>query len=903
MQFRVLGPLELVDGERPLALGGGRQRTLLLALLLHANEVVSNDRLVEALWGEEPPASAAKLVQGFVSTLRRQLGDGRLETRAPGYQLKVEAGELDVDRVEWLVAESRDAPPEQAAELLREALSLWRGNPLPELRYSDFAQPELARLDALRHSALEQLFEAELARGRHREVLPELEGLVAAEPLHERLRGQLMLALYRSGRQADALAAYSDGRRTLVEELGIEPGEALKELERQILAHDPALDLTAAEPTRADSRPGNLPVPSTPFLGRTRELAEVVDLISRDDVRLLTLTGPGGSGKTRLAVRAAAVLADRYTDGAWWVPLTPLRDAELVLAAAAQTLGARDGLAEHIADRSLLVVLDNFEHLMGAAVDVAAVRAACPHLDLLVTSRQPLHVTGEHQYPVPPLVRDEGVNFFLARARAVEPNVEANGVVPEICHRLDDLPLALELAAARVRALSPAQILERLDARLPLLTGGPRDAPERQRTLRATIGWSHELLSPDERLLFGRLSVFSGGCTLGAAEEVAAADLDTLQSLVDKSLVRRIGDRYSMLETIREFGSERLEEGGEAQEWRLRHAKHFLALAEETEPTLRWSGRPADGVRRLEADHDNLRVALDRLAAARETQLCLRLAGALSRFWVMQGHLAEGRHRLEAALAADRDPTRARAKALNGAAVVTFGVDAARARAWAEEALTLNETLCDAWGVAYSAFQLGQTANVLGDPTAAEQFLSESLRLFRELRDDHYILLATDGLAGVYDDLGDVARARPLHEENLRAARAQGNRRIIALTLDQLASYARDEGRIDDALAMLKESLGILRELGDPLGVGENLGRFARVLAVAGRPETAAQILSGSEAVYGETGGGVLLWVAKMNEETLALLRTQLSDAALAEARDQGRALTIDETVALALDA
>jgi predicted ATPase len=580
-----------------------------------------------------------------------------------------------------------------------------------------------------------------------------------------------------------------------------------------------------------------------------------------------------------------------------------LRDAELVLAAAAQTLGTAGDLAEHIGDRSLLVVLDNFEHVLDAAVDVAALAAACPRLDLLVTSREPLRVAAEHRYPVPPLVRDEGVDFFLARARAVEPNVEANGVVPEICRRLDDLPLALELAAARVRALSPAQILERLDARLPLLTGGPRDAPERQRTLRATIGWSHDLLSADESRLFARLSVFSGGWMLDAAEQVADADLDTLQSLVDKSLVRRVGDRCWMLETIREYAAECLDEAGEAAEYGLRHARHFLALAQEIEPTLRWSGRPGDGLRLLEAEHDNLRVALDRLAAAGETQDGLRLAGALSRFWVMQGHLAEGRLRLESALDRDDEPTSARAKALNGAAVVTFGVDAPRARAWAEEALTLHETLGDAWGIAYSAFQLGQAATVLDDAAAAEEFLAESLRLFRELGDDHYILLATDGLAGVYDELGDVARARPLHEQNLRAAREQGNRRVVALTLDQLASYARDEGRIDDALAMLKESLGILRELGDPLGMGENLGRFARTLAVAGRPEDAARLLSGSEALYKETGGGVLLWVAKMNEETLASIRAQIGEQELASAWEEGRALTIDDAVALALDA
>jgi tetratricopeptide (TPR) repeat protein len=454
-----------------------------------------------------------------------------------------------------------------------------------------------------------------------------------------------------------------------------------------------------------------------------------------------------------------------------------------------------------------------------------------------------------------------------------------------------------------VRALSPAQILERLDERLPLLIGGPRDAPERQRTLRATIGWSHELLSPDERRLFARLSVFSGGCTLEAAEQVADAEVDTLQSLVEKSLVRRIGGRYSMLETIREYAAECLEDAGEAAAYGLRHAEYFVSFAEEIEPHLRWSGRPAEWLERLQAEHDNLRVALDRLAAAGEGQLSLRLAAALARFWVMQGHLAEGRHRLEAALALDESPTPARARALNGVTVATFGVDVVAGLRWAEEALALNRAVGDTWGLAYSAFLRGQCANVMGDAAVAEESLSESLQLFREVRDDHYILLATDGLAGVYDDLGDTARARPLHEENVRVAREQGNRRIVALSLDQLASYARDEGRFADALAMLKESLGILVDVGDPLGIGENLARFARTLAAAGRPEIATRLLGALEGLYRQTAGGVVAWVTKINEETERSIRSQLDELTVAEAREQGRALTVDEAIALALDA
>ena len=268
----------------------------------------------------------------------------------------------------------------------------------------------------------------------------------------------------------------------------------------------------------------NLPIPSTPFLGREQELQQVLGLLSRDDVRLLTLTGAGGTGKTRLAAQAAGLSSGKYPHGVWWVPLAPLHDPELVLATAGRSLGSKNGLAEHIADKQLLILFDNFEHVVEAAAEVGGLLAACPGLQLLVTSREPLHVTSEQEYPVPPFVHKEGVSFFLARARTVEPDFQADEAVPEICRRLDDLPLALELAAARVKALSTQQILARLDRRLPLLTGGARDAPERQRTLRATIEWSHELLSEDEQCLFARLSVFAGGCTLEAAEEVAEAD-------------------------------------------------------------------------------------------------------------------------------------------------------------------------------------------------------------------------------------------------------------------------------------------------------------------------------------------------------------------------------------------
>jgi predicted ATPase len=637
-------------------------------------------------------------------------------------------------------------------------------------------------------------------------------------------------------------------------------------------------------------------------MGRQKELTEVLGLLSQDKVRLLTLTGPGGTGKTRLALQAAAELSSRYSHGVWWIPLASLRDPRLVLASAGQALGARNGVSEHIADRRMLLLFDNFEQVVGAAADVAGLLAACPNLDLLVTSREALHITAEQEYPVPPLLPAEGVDLFVARARAVNPDFAADNAVSEICRRLDELPLAIELAAARVKALTAAQILARLGQRLSLLTGGARDLPGRQRTLRAAIDWSHELLTHDEQRLFGRLAVFRGGCTLETAEKVAAADLDTLQSLVEKSLLRHHDDRFWMLETIREYAAERLERSGTADELRRRHAEHFLALAEEAEPQLRRDS--AEWADRLEREHDNLRAALDGGEEAGESEFVLRLAGAASRFWYLKSHLAEGQRRLESALRADERPTAARARALNGAAVMALNIgDTATARLRAEDALALHRTLADAWGAAYATLMIGNAVAESGDVANARPILDASMRLFRELGDELYVLIASVNLAWVTGEAGDLETERALHEENLRRARSLGNRRVEATSLAGLAIFARDEGRLQDAAAMLREAIGIERVLGNVHGIAVDLGRLASVLALAGRAGEAARLLSSSEALTEKLGADVPWWALRRNAQTLATIRTQLDEAATAEAWERGRALTVDEAVSLALEA
>ena len=645
----------------------------------------------------------------------------------------------------------------------------------------------------------------------------------------------------------------------------------------------------------------NLPIPATPFMGRQRELAGVVDLLGRADVHLLTLTGPGGTGKTRLAAQAAAGLSGSYLHGVWWVPLASLRDPHLVLPTVERVLGARDGLAGHIADRSMLLLLDNFEHVVEAAADVASVLAACPNLDLLVTSREPLRISGEQEYPVPPLAHEEGVELFVARARAVESDFAPDDAVSAICRRLDELPLAIELAAARVKALSSRQILERLEQRLPLLTGGARDLPERQRTLRATIAWSEELLTPGERRLFARLAVFRGGCTLQVAERVADADLDTLQSLVDKSLVRYRAGRFWMLETIREYATERLVDSDEAEPLRRRHTEHFAAHAAEAEPHLQQDS--AAWLDRLDPEHDNLRAALGQLEASGETEAAQAMAAALSRFWYLKGHLVEGGRSLERLLEIDRRPTAARARALNGAAIMAINLgDNAAARRRAEEALALHRALGDDWGAAYAGFMIGLVAAEEREFAQARPLLEEAERRFRELDDERYTLLAVSNLAWVIEELGDLPRAVALFDETLRQARVQGNPRIEALSLESLAGYARDQGRLDDALAMLRESLRIYRDRGDRLSIANSLSRFAIVCGIAGKWEATARLLASSEAHYEELGVVVPAWVAARNEQALVAVRGQLNEAVLAEAWQQGRALTTDDAIAFALD-
>jgi predicted ATPase/DNA-binding SARP family transcriptional activator len=646
VRFRILGPLEVEGDGAPLAIGGPKPRALLAVLLVHRRSVVSVDRLVDALWGDQPPKGAVGALRAYLSRLRAVLaGPSRLVYRPPGYLLDVADDELDAAQFERLVAQARTLTAvgdhRQALDLLEAGLGLWRGEALAEFADLDFARAEAARLAELRLAAAEERMDALLHLGRHDEAAAEAQSLVGRFPTRERPVTQLMRALYGAGRQADALAAYHDLRRRLDNELAVQPAQPAQALYTQILGHDPALVTTTTR--------GNLPRWGTALVGRTGEIPRLGAALSR--APLVTLTGVGGVGKTRLAVAVADRERARFPDGAWFCELAPLGAGGPVGHAVAVSLGLqqRHGLTieqtviEYLAHRRLLLVLDNCEHVLDAATRlVAQVVRLCPGVAVLATSREPLGVDGEQCWSVPPLPAENARTLFVQRARADRPDFAPDraeeDAIAEICRRLDGLPLAIELAAARMRAMSAAEIAGKLDGG-GLLTGGARTALPRHQSLAAAIDWSYRLLSQAEQLAFARLSVFAGGADLAGVYGVCAepetteeATLDLLTRLVDKSMVTaapRAGrSRYHVLETLRAYGWQRLREAGTDDAVGSRHARYFTDLAEQAARGLHGADERA-WVERSLPDYDNLRVAFERAASDRDAELALRLVTSL----------------------------------------------------------------------------------------------------------------------------------------------------------------------------------------------------------------------------------------------------------------------------------
>ncbi|WP_433533972.1 BTAD domain-containing putative transcriptional regulator [Micromonospora sp. CA-249363] len=802
VQFGVLGPLAVTtDAGEPVVVPGAKVRALLADLLTNRNQVVSADRLIDDLWGDDAPANPIGALQVRVSQLRKALNDAEpgardlVESRAPGYLLRAAA--IDADRFTEL-ARHTDVGP------LTEALALWRGDAYADVADAEFVRAEATRLAEQRLAVHERLAEARVARGEHDLAVAALAELVARNPLHEGLRAVQLRALYAAGRQSEALDSYTDLRDRLAEELGLDPSPELAALHRRILEQDAGL---SAPPKAAIIR-NSLPAQLDELVGRAEAVTELRALLPGQ--RLVTLVGPGGVGKTRLATEAARTQSP--PDGVLLVELAPLPAgdpgvAEQVLGAldvresAGASVSPTDRLVTALRQRRLLLVLDNCEHVVEpAAALVARLLRDAPGVHVLATSREPLGLTGELLWDVPPLSlppsdgdpdavrRSAAARLFAARAAAQQRGFRLDErtapAVAQLCRRLDGLPLALELAATRVRALGVHGVVERLDDRFRLLSTQQRDVPPRQRTLTAVIGWSWDLLDEADRQVLARLAVFRDGCTPEAAELVCRTDLDALARLVDRSLVvlddSPEGPRYRLLESVAAFCVDRLDD---ADDVRTRHAAYYTELAERADPELR-GPEQRRWLALLDAETANLRAALAHGGG-------LRLAVALSWYWYLRGRLTEAGR----ALAVPGDPEQERRAApwrvgfalLRGAAVAPADVRAAVAGdpggrgAWfAANALIEHSDLAlamelmpadvDTWTEAAVLASQAKIAHVAGDQATLERTATRSATLFAEIGDRWGRLQATEWVGGLAEMRGDHERAAALHAEGLRWA-------------------------------------------------------------------------------------------------------------------------------------
>ncbi len=961
MEVRLLGPVEVVaDDGSVVAVPGQKLQLLLAALAVERGRVVSPDRLVDILYGDDPPRQPANSLQVLVSRLRRSLAsveDGRvIETTDAGYTLVAGDGlRTDVERFDGLVARARPRlahDPGTAAIDLRDALDLVRGEPLAGLPGDGWARAERARITEARLGAIEDRIDAELATGDHAAVIGELERLTAEHPLRERLWGQLVLALYRCGRQGDSLRAYQDARGRLIDELGIEPGAELRRLEAAVLAQDPTLDpplvirtrasepvagVTAAavaapaaapegspDPARAIAAPGgpgeanpavagapgraatpasaieageagpatedpapavrgNVPRPLTACLGRDADLADVLDLI--DSHRLVTLVGPGGAGKTRLAIEVAHSLAPTAPDGVWLVDLAPVRDATGLLSAVMRTLRLDEGVlagspvprsadevAEALVERQVVLLVDNCEHVVGdVALLAETLLARCPDLRVLATSRETLGVPGEFLYVVPPLPLDHAIELFVERMSAsgmttLSPvDNSALASVTEICRRLDGLPLAVELAAARARHLDLAEMVDRLDQRFDLLVEGPRTAQPRQRTLRAVVDWSYELLDADEQRVFERLAVFSGGATLAAARAVCAdGDVDpnavetVLGRLVDKSLVTLdrtpAGNRFAMLQTLADYAADRLAERDDRDAVARRHLDWAHDLTTRAVITRPEAGHVAQ-VRAIQVEAANLVQAIE-WALTHDPLRALEMAANLGWHWftTMQSGLAWSMLTTTLRRAGDQAPEAlvARAQALAGLAGVMAG-HRNEASLLAEAALAVERRIDDPQRLGWHYFLRASQHVFTMEALAADGWLDESRQEFSRAGDAHG-LSSVDYQQGVIAGLlGDLGEARHLLTRACDAFRRAGNHMTLMAALARLGEVAERDRRLDDAFAAWEELHHLATEAAVPALVALASAGMAFIAFEQGDGATATRL--GEAAIVASNEG------------------------------------------------
>ncbi|GAA3021458.1 AfsR/SARP family transcriptional regulator [Streptosporangium longisporum] len=935
LDFSVLGPLTVSRRGERLVLGGPRVKALVATLLIAQGKMITTDRIVDAIWGEQAPDSGLATLYTYVTKLRKVLepdrpprsATGLLVRQGPGYALRVRPESVDSERFVALAergARLLDDDPPAAAETLATALGLWRGPAYADLGDTDVASAEIARLENARLAARQDHAAALLAMGTAVQAVGELEALVREHPLAERSWELLALALYRNGRQGESLAALRTARERLSEDLGVDPGPSLRAMETALLRQDPALDRRApketarlAEPEQRPGRP-RLPAPLTRLVGRDAAVNTVTDLLAAN--RLVTITGLGGTGKSRTALevarRHADGDADGDVDGPWLVLLADVTDAGLLPATIGAAMGvaitgSADHLAASIGDRDTLLVLDNCEHLIDAVAPLAeTLLSRCPGLRLLATSREPLAVAGETTWDLPPLDPDgAAVELFVERSLAVRPGQrprhDERKIIARICRELDGLPLAIELAAAQTRVLSLEQIADGLGDRFALLTTGSRTAPERHRSLEAAIASSVRLLTPAEAELLGCLSLFEGGFDLEAAERVAGppAVLHRLSGLVAKSLVTVDGAtlprRYRMLETIRQYALRTLP-AGERARWADRHLAWAVELAETAGRRL----RTFDGAlwtRRLRNEQANTRAALRHALAEGDGDAALRVAGALSWFWYRNGDVHEGIARLSEALDLADAGHPGRGQALIGRAMLRYlAGDPFTGNDDVELALREAETSGDvevlARGLPYRAFFL----QLSGDPGQAQLALAEGWKHVQ-----------ATGLSWVEAELtmvrGQITRVAGdplLATEQLTQASALaescGHDWAYCSSAWIGAKVAMDLGDADRAVQQMARMVVHLDRVQDVTSWLACAHVLAGALGMAGRAVDGAVLLGAVSAIGSRVGYSPELMDPLDGPRNVAAVRSTLSPEAYDEATAMGASLTNDDVTAMA---